>query len=233
MNSNALIIFVKTPVAGFVKTRLNPEISGSEAVSLYTAFLRDLQKRFENKDEFTCWYAVDPEAYDPQKIKTILNSDRIFLQTGIDLGQRMYNALALIFSKGYKNNILIGSDIPHLPVTTVLKGFRLLKQKECQIVIGPAKDGGYYLIGMHELLNDLFTDIHWSTKNVFDQTLERAKRKNYFTKTLKSLSDIDDYMSLKRLYGYLKKMNPNTEDFPERTWAILDKVIRSKKLKRN
>ena len=228
MEENALIIFIKTPVPGYVKTRFQPDVPKAEAVLLYSAFLNDLQKRFENQNEFICWYAVAPEEYDPQILTQIIQSNNIFLQSGNDLGQRMSNAIEYIFKKRFKNVVLIGSDIPHLPVQIVLHSFKLLKQKEYHLILGPAEDGGYYLIGMYQLLKDLFTDISWSTGKVFNQTFEKAKNGNYIVHTLKQFSDVDDYLSLRALHNHLRHLDPESGDFPANTWMVLDNIIRTK-----
>lgn len=229
MTDCALIIFLKTPKPGFVKTRLQPELTKEESGLLYTAFLQDIQIRFEKREEFTCWYAVAPEEYEVDKLAAVIQSKNIFLQTGNDLGQRMTNAMTHIFKKGYQNILLIGSDIPQLPLSLISTSFNLLKQKTCHLILGPADDGGYYLIGMFELIKDIFHDISWSTASVFEQTLEKARRQKYIVHILKHLSDIDDYSSLRNLYRYIGRLNRDSEDFPSQTWIALNKIMKLNK----
>ena len=106
-----------------------------------------------------------------------------------DLGKRMAHAFNYVFSKGHRQAIIIGTDIPTLTAHILTEAFQLLDQSD--IVIGPAYDGGYYLIGMRQLHRELFINIAWSTPIVTKQTLQAIARLRLHISYLPTLMDID------------------------------------------
>jgi rSAM/selenodomain-associated transferase 1 len=122
------------------------------------------------------------------------------VQDGMDLGERMKNAFTTIFGFGYTKAVLIGTDCPEITPLIIESALHSLDRNE--VVIGPALDGGYYLIGMDKVIPQLFSQIPWSTDNVFPITLERINQGNISHFTLPVLSDIDteeDWINLKNL----------------------------------
>jgi len=116
-------------------------------------------------------------------------------QAGNDLGERMELAFEESFKAGYKKAVIIGSDCPELTVTIVQQAFQELDLHH--IVLGPATDGGYYLLGMKELLSDLFRDKPWSTDRVMDATVKQADKLGKHVKLLPQLSDLDSLEDLR------------------------------------
>jgi rSAM/selenodomain-associated transferase 1 len=122
---------------------------------------------------------------------------KIHPQKGHDLGERMKQSFITMFQLGYDSCVIIGSDIPDLPVSVLYDAFERLKTAET--VIGPATDGGYYLIGFQRfhLCNSVFQNIDWSTDRVFHQTLNILEQKGLRVHILRKWWDIDDIKELK------------------------------------
>ena len=222
-NKNALIIFIKTPIPGLVKTRLQPQISPEESAELYTAFLKDLDDKFHNPDDFLCWYAVSPENFQKDVLDQIIHLDNYFLQESEELGERMDNAFQLLFSRGYKKIVLIGSDLPTITVDLINQALQGLEAKDC--VIGPSKDGGYYLIALSHPHPDIFENLPWSTSEVFEKTIDILDKKGLKYNLLQEFEDIDTYKELKTFYQNYKEINKNDPDFPTHSWKIVSKLF--------
>ncbi|MCW8849177.1 MAG: TIGR04282 family arsenosugar biosynthesis glycosyltransferase [Melioribacteraceae bacterium] len=124
------------------------------------------------------------------KIKDWVDQEFIYQeQTGIDLGDRIANAFEYVFQKNYKSVIIIGSDVPEIDNLTLCKSFNLLENYD--IVIAPADDGGYSLLGMNKQHRFLFENIEWSTDSVFTSTKNKALKNNLNLKVMSPLNDID------------------------------------------
>ena len=179
-----VVVFVKNPVAGQVKTRLAAQIGHSAALAIY----KDLVKHTAQVcQDFPHAVYYSQEVMDNDDFKT--KSKHV--QQGANLGDRMRNALQEGFSLGYTHQILIGSDLPELSSDLLSQAFYQLNAHE--IVIGPAQDGGYYLIGMRAPYKEVFEKIAWSTNQVLAQTLQHCKDYSM----LKTLTDIDTHEDLK------------------------------------
>ena len=186
MNKAALIIFQKNAILGKVKTRLGVSVGDEQALEIYqwlTNYTHEQVKGLK-VDKFLFYSEFIPE-HNPDDFEGY----RFETQTGNSLGDRMSNAFDLLFSKGYKNVVIIGTDCPDLKSEDLNKSFLNLSQAD--MVIGPAKDGGYYLIGMSQFIPEIFKDMPWSTSKVLDKTLERANALKMDYAFLKVLSDID------------------------------------------
>lgn len=191
MSKEALIIFQKNPIKGFVKTRLAITVGDDMALSIYQ-FL--FEKTFEEAEQI------------PQE-KMVFFSDFIpddhpfprhflYLQEGEDLGEKMKNAFHWVFSLGFQKAVIIGTDCPELTSHLLLKAFDQLEQSD--LVIGPASDGGYYLLGMKSAHPFLFHGVEWSTSQVLAQTCDLADQHNRSFILLPTLHDIDDEVDWKR-----------------------------------
>jgi rSAM/selenodomain-associated transferase 1 len=220
---NALIAFIKTPLAQYVKTRLSSNLKDSEIVALYSAFLRDLDRKHNTGSNYDYWYAIAPEKYDASALARIVKLDNKFLQTGNSIGDRMRNAFSHLFRKGYQKVVLIGSDIPNLSRAIVQEALEKLEKYQC--VIGPSEDGGYYLIALKQNSTKLFNNISWSTPYVLQQTLQAAEREKISVLQLSKLYDIDTIKELKRLQNDLINMNKLSPDFPVSTWDVLTRIF--------
>ncbi len=183
----ALIIFVRNPVAGKTKTRIATRLGDEVAVKVYTALL--------HKTHFiTQPLAVDKFVF----YADFINSEDLWdsrhfnkaLQHGNDLGERMMNAFELLFAQNYTQVAIIGSDCFYLTAEIINEAFNHLSTGD--VVIGPANDGGYYLLGMTEYLPELFSNKEWSTSSVYKKTYEQAKMLGLSVSVLPLLNDVDD-----------------------------------------
>lgn len=182
----ALIIFVRNPEKGKVKTRLAATIGEERALSIYLELLKHTHtiSAAVNADKFI-FYADEVrvnDCWDGARFRKELQGD-------YDLGGKMKEAFSTVFEKGYQQAIIIGSDCLELSTTIVEEAFEVLKQKD--IVIGPADDGGYYLLGMKNLVALIFDHKEWSTDTVFNQTVEDLQRENISYGELITLTDVD------------------------------------------
>ena len=195
MNNKALIIFVRKPELGKVKTRLAATLGNEKALAVYVELINHTRAIAgpANADKFI-FYAdsiAENDIWDePGFTKK--------LQANDDLGGKMKDAFALLFKQGYEHVVIIGSDCFELSTVIIDEAFNMLKQKE--VVIGPADDGGYYLLGMKTLLPFIFENKHWSTEHVFQQTISDLQKENISFAELITLTDVDteeDWMKTK------------------------------------
>jgi rSAM/selenodomain-associated transferase 1 len=200
MQKKAIIIFLKYPELGRSKTRLAATVGDGNALKIYRELLEHTHQITKdlNCDRFLFY---DKES--GNKMDWDDNKYAHLIQVESDLGGRMKNAFADIFNKGYQNVIIIGSDCYELSETTLNDAFELLNQNDA--VIGPAKDGGYYLLGLNQLINSLFENVAWSTDQVLPATIKVLEERNFSYATTTPLSDIDVY-----------------EDLPEKLRELID-----------
>ncbi len=196
MNSktDVLIIFIKNPIKGKVKTRLAKSIGEDKALSVYMRLLahtcgitKDLNC---SKRLYYTWHIEQQDDWD----NGIYNKQ---LQYKGDLGQRMYQAIEESFNKGFERVCIIGSDCPELAPEHLIQAFDTLKKHDA--VIGPALDGGFYLLGLTRNHADLFLNRTWSTSSVARETIEQFNRLGYTHFQLPTLSDLDEASDLERL----------------------------------
>jgi len=184
-NNAALIIFVRNPEPGKVKTRIGAVAGNHVALAIYCKLLQHTR-------DITIDLAADKYVYYADKINAhdLWNQDHYYKakQEGPDLGTRMHTAFSTLFQKGYEKACIIGSDCYELTGYLIHRAFEELNNAD--IVIGPALDGGYYLLGMNDGVKDIFSDIAWSTSKVLEQTLDKLQGRYTYT-LLPALPDID------------------------------------------
>jgi len=186
MKKVLLIIFVKNPIAGKVKTRLAESIGSSNALHIYKMLLRHTHSVACKLDtDVQVWYSSQINRTDFWE-KGGFNKQ---LQKGRNLGQRMSHAIQNGFSSGYEHVAIIGSDCPGLTPEHIKNAFDMLNDSD--FVIGPASDGGYYLLGLRRFLPDIFEGINWSKDSVFKDTINIIDRHNFSVSLLEELNDID------------------------------------------
>jgi len=193
--TSVLIIFVKNPVLGNVKTRLAGVLGEAIALNIYQILLKHTclitSGVFADKYVFYSEYINHDDLWKGEVYKKEL-------QDGNDLGERMKNAFEMLFQKGYREVVIIGSDCYDLTEEIIMIAFDRLKQKD--VVLGPAKDGGYYLLGMKVFIPQLFTGKSWSTKKVLRETLTDIKSLNYSVYELPVLNDVDNPEDISFMY---------------------------------
>ncbi|MGH7261546.1 MAG: TIGR04282 family arsenosugar biosynthesis glycosyltransferase [Nitrospiraceae bacterium] len=197
-SDSALIIFAKAPIPGQVKTRLCPPLTPDEAASLHGSVVLDMLERsrgLSSMDRFVaCFPSPDHVFF---KILEERHGVRLIAQTGEDLGARMASALADIFAQGYRRALVIGTDLPTLPGSLFGEALALLDTHD--LVLGPAQDGGYYLIGLRKPAPELFVGIPWSTDRVLALTQTKASAAGLKTALLQVRRDIDTVEDLTAL----------------------------------
>lgn len=191
MNKNALIILIRNPQLGRVKTRLAAKIGNEGALKVYEALL-DYTKTMvsdvkSSKLLFYSDFVDNTDFWENHQFKK-------YLQQGNSFGSRMHNAFKLAL-KEHENAVIIGSDCEELTATIINQAFDNLS--ECDVVLGPAKDGGYYLMGLKKIYPELFTNKQWSTASVLKDTLDDVKALGLNFSLLPVLSDIDDFEDFK------------------------------------
>lgn len=206
-HTNAIIAFIRFPVKGKVKTRLASDIGDELAYLFYKkcaeyTFAELTKLRNSNFDI----YIYGSNKSDINKIINWSNKSFYYAhQKGYDLGKRIYNAFTEIFNGSYKRVVIIGSDLPSMNDELIKNAFHSLAKNDC--VIGPANDGGYYLLGLREKVIDLFTGIAWSTKSVLKETIYMLKKHNATFCQMEELIDIDTKEDLFRWYSENKLLD--------------------------
>jgi rSAM/selenodomain-associated transferase 1 len=198
LNDECLLFFVKNPKKGKVKSRLAVSIGVDSAVRAYKNMAVQMLSTLK-KGTFPFYICFFPRNAQKPIEHWLGKQYRYVPQKGKDLGERMRNGFAEVFSMGYKRVVLIGSDIPDLPIENVEEAFESLKKVDA--VIGPAYDGGYYLIGFKDktYFPQVFEGIAWGTKNVFEETMRKLKRFRRAVYVLPYQRDIDTAEDLRNL----------------------------------
>jgi uncharacterized protein len=214
----ALAVMTKAPRAGKVKTRLTPPLTPEEAAELNTCFLRDTTAAIatttvEGRGRGIAVYtpAGAERAYDG----ILPDGFELVPQRGDAFGERLTFATEDLFSLGFDSVCLIDSDSPTVPKNAFGEAAQILSGKRDTVVLGPSDDGGYYLIGLKTLHRSLFEKIDWSTEQVLEQTVARAKEIRLEVHFLPTWYDVDDWVTLRRLCHEFFEVNATRPDaFP-------------------
>jgi rSAM/selenodomain-associated transferase 1 len=197
MSKNLLLVFTRNPALGKVKTRLAKTVGAKTALEIYTFLL-------ERTRDIAVKVAADKAVHYSVKVReddiwdaTIFQKHQ---QVGEDLGIRMLHAFKKGFEAGYEKVIIIGSDLYDLTAETIENSFIALAKND--LVIGPAEDGGYYLLGMNSLEEKVFKNKDWGTETVRKDTLEDLKDKKVFL--LAPLNDVDVFEDIEHHPAFQK-----------------------------
>lgn len=213
-----LVLFLKYPQKGTIKTRLAKRIGDSLTLRLYKCFLRDMLDKL-----IALPYNLHIFVTPPEKVTAMcqwLSRDLpVHGQEGCDLGERMKQTFNNMFQMGYEYCVLMGSDFPDLPGSIITGAFEGFKTAEA--VIAPAADGGYYLIGFQRLhfCESVFQNVAWSTGKVFQQTIDIFKKEKVRVKILQKWWDVDDLDELKEFM----ERNINSDSANSLTMKFLQK----------
>jgi rSAM/selenodomain-associated transferase 1 len=223
---NALAIMTKAPKPGESKTRLVPPLSFEEAAELARALLLD---QLDNLSKFMgarLFIAFTPEESAGFFQRFVTQGYSAFPQQGNSLGERMRYVFQHLFDRGFRNVVLIGSDLPVLPVAFLDQAYVLLEKGETDLILGPTRDGGYYLIGMSRLISSIFEGITWSRSDVLSRTTEKLAGLGLKHELLSFWYDIDTAEDLQRL-----RSEPNCRvDVMKHTLALLNELTRAGRL---
>jgi len=203
-SNTALIIFAREPKDGKVKTRLCRDLSPVSVTRIYKAFVKDaaataLKARC---DQRLIYYAGTGSSI--PFLRSFEGRFRLRRQTGRDLGERMHRAFAYCHKKHFGRIVIIGTDCVTLTAKDIERAFAKLESHDC--VLGPCRDGGYYLIGLKFPQAGLFKGINWDTSQVLDQTLRRAGRMKKTVFLLRTREDVDTAADLRKLLRNIKKI---------------------------
>ena len=218
--SAALIVFAKAPVPGRVKTRLTPPLAPEDAAALYAAFLHDSLDAYTAPDAFgeavavRLYLAGNEEA--PNVARPGLSVHR---QRGEGLGARMQRSFVETFAAGFGRAVIVGTDHPTLPLAFLDEAFRALREP-LTAVIGPSDDGGYYALGLNDLVPGLF-DMAYSHGDVFEATLDRVVASRVQAVVLPAWYDVDDADALGRLADEWRA----GAALPRRTERVLQRLL--------
>ncbi|MBA4149051.1 MAG: TIGR04282 family arsenosugar biosynthesis glycosyltransferase [Verrucomicrobia bacterium] len=192
-----LIIFLKAPRAGEVKTRLAASIGEDGARLAYKAMVEHLLKNLRGLDAVQIRFSPENAEHE---LREWLGGEFEFRWQGNGaLGERLHKAFEESFLEGNERVAIIGSDCPYITVEDIASAFESLKAKD--VVLGPANDGGYWLIGLREQQACLFHDIPWSTEAVLETTLCRVRERNLSVNLLRTLNDIDEVDEWQKFSG--------------------------------
>lgn len=209
-----VIVFAKYPEPGKVKTRLTPSLTNTQAASLYKSMLDDTI-------ELLNYSGIDYEVYcEPagsiKSFRKLYGKNSVCLgQKGADIGEKMKNAFKSVFRRGYAKAVLVGSDIPGLSAELIRESFRQIDRRGA--VIGPAKDGGYYLVGFakNAFCHGMFSGVGWGKASVFKKTMEVFKKNGRRAGVLPKLRDVDSIKDVLYYFRRVKLKNSRFKKFIE------------------
>lgn len=193
VNDNAIAVMVKAPVPGSVKTRLVPPLTREQAARLYECLVKDTFASIaaiEGVDIYAAYLGpLDAiSGMVPQWAVPIA-------QRGDGLGERMYDILKRLFERGYARCAVVGSDLPDLPARYVEEAFALI-EGDVRLALGPATDGGYYLVACDGPYEPIFTGMRYSTPTVLQETMAKARENNIRYALVSPWHDIDTFEDL-------------------------------------
>ncbi len=191
INRKALIVFIKYPTNGNVKTRLAADYDETFATEFYKLCVEKIINEFKSDIlTGTDIHIFCSSIKEIDQTKQWLGEEFIYkFQFGKDLGMRMQNAFGEVFQMGYKEVVIIGTDIPELNIEIINNSFNLLNKFDS--VIGPSQDGGYYLLGIKQNQPEIFDGVNWSTGQVLNETIQRLNSQNFSFYLLEKLIDVD------------------------------------------
>jgi len=196
-----VVAVAKQPIAGQVKTRIAATLGAETARELYRCALTDTVDLVRALEDVQPALSYAPDTAEAHAYFSSLAPDfSLVIQRGADLGERLLHTFQTLHARKFAPIVLIGSDNPSLPVSYIEQALALLDQSGTDAVLGPAADGGYYLLGMRTPLAPLFQDIRWSTEVVAQQTRDRAAEHDLSLMEVPVWYDLDTAEDLRQLY---------------------------------
>ncbi len=216
-----IAVFAKEPVPWAVKTRLSPPLDGKQAARFAAAFIKDTISMVDSMDEFknkVLYYYPSSGAGYFEKITG--HKWDLKLQEGRGLGERLSAAFDSILKKNGPPAVIVGTDSPGLPISFLRASIRALKRSD--IVIGPSRDGGFYLIGISRYFPGLLENIRWSTSNAFSDLINNINSLNLTFHILPEWFDIDN---MEDLCFFIKKMKDIDKKFCHHIKQLLSEEL--------
>lgn len=204
----AIVVMVKTPHPGKVKTRLQPFLTAEQSASLAACFMQDTVLKVR---KLTANIIIGfAPAGGQTELQAILGENLLWAeQIGDNLGERIESVIGFAESNGFGPIITIGTDSPSLPVSQIQTAIEYFRSKETELVLGPSADGGYYLIGLRKSIPGIFENILWSSPTVFEQTVKNAESAG--VSRIKKLSIWDDVDTPQDLFSLRNELINNPE----------------------
>jgi rSAM/selenodomain-associated transferase 1 len=202
----AIAVMAKASIPGCTKTRLTPPLAPEQAADLNTAFLRDVADNLlaaAALANISPWMAYAPAGSQDFFARNLPDGIGLLETVAPDFGFCLFRAAASLLASGHESVCLLNSDSPTLPTGYLVAAATALAAPGDRVVLGPATDGGYYLIGIKHPHRRLFQDVDWSTERVFRQTLARADELGLPVVVLPSWYDVDSEAALRVLIGEL------------------------------
>lgn len=213
-------IFAKWPDPGAVKTRLCPPLSPEQAAQLARAFLDDRVDTLRRSSSLDFGIATTPASAEP-RFQERYPDLPLYSQGEGNLGDRMARVVRDSLDGGHPAAILVGSDVPLLPLTVIEDSARLLLLREADLVLTPSLDGGYSLIGQCRLHPPLFHEMPWSTPEVLSETLRRAETLRLRVRLTEPMPDCDTPDDLRDLSAFTSEHPERFRELAPRTSGLL------------
>jgi rSAM/selenodomain-associated transferase 1 len=227
-----IAVMAKASAPGRTKTRLVPPLTFDEAARLNTVFLQDIAANLlatRQKVRITGYMAFGPpgsEAFFHRHLPSAIGLIDVWFP---DFGECLFAAIQALIERGHASAVVLNSDSPTLPGSVLVQTAEILARGGDRAVIGPASDGGYYLLGLKHAHRRLFEDIAWSTDQVARQTLQRAREIGLDVHVLPTWYDVDDIAALRTLVAELRDgsaFDPRLRsNQPARTAALLESLL--------
>lgn len=204
MSRPILLVFLKPPRPGIVKTRLARSLGEADAAGLYRVLAEEVVRRTQpaGADYDRRFYYAPQDAR--AEAEAWLPNEDWRAQEGEDLGERLKTAFAAAFAEGRKRVVAIGGDTPWLGHARIREAFAALDRHD--VALGPARDGGYYLIGLRTEHPELFADVPWGTSGVLEATLRHASSSGLTVRRLPALADIDTVDDIRNSWPPLRAL---------------------------
>lgn len=205
MTKKCILFFIQYPQPGRVKPRLIPDLGEEGAAELYKLFVEDLFATLKQLGH-TIIVCYDPKEKGVDMLKWLGVGPIYYAQEGVDIGARLENAFYYAYSKGFSDVMVVGPDAPDLSKEVFEGAFERLNSTE--VVIGPASDGGYYLLAFNRsgFFMDVFNNIPWMTEMVYMETWSKIRSAGKMCEVLPEVSDANNFIDLEMFY----RRNQNT-----------------------
>ncbi len=219
MPKQTLMVVAKQPVPGQTKTRLCPPLTSHQAASLYQCFLRDTLETMRQVPAVQRVIGYLPEDA-ADYFRQLAPDMTLAYQHGSSLGERLDHLLTEALTNGSQKAVVMDSDSPTLPATYLCQAFKLLE--DVDVVLGPAQDGGYYLIGLKQPQPHLLRQVQMSTPQVLHDTLKLAESTGLAVSLLPAWYDVDTIADLYHLAEEIARLNNHTSATATRNWLDQD-----------
>jgi rSAM/selenodomain-associated transferase 1 len=217
-----IVIMTKVPLAGTVKTRLQPRFTPEQSADLAECFLRDTIAKVKDS-KFKLIIAYAPAGKSAFFDKYSLSDAVLTGQKGANLGEKIYHAFEFAFSGNSDSVVMIGTDSPTFPKNFIEQAFEKLEKSDA--VLGGTADGGFYLIGLRTLRREIFENVAWSSAKTFEQTAQNIKNVNLTLSEVPVWYDVDTPEDLEKLASEFQE-NKNLEKRAPQTfrWIQTNKL---------